>query len=125
MGNFQKHPDVSQAARVGEPTLVDPQLVSATSVVQDATRAMMGTSAGDKNSAAVETIKGPLAADQPAPRSDQPAPDPASGNPASGAAGVEVSAQAAQQDQLLPLQMRPVKLQPRPLHLPQRTIPTN
>jgi outer membrane protein assembly factor BamD len=92
MGNFQKHPDVSQAARVGEPTLVDPQLVSATSVVQDATRAMMGTSAGDKNSAAIETIKGPLAADQPAPRSDQPAPDPASANPASGsgAAGVEI-----------------------------------
>ena len=25
MGNFQKHPDVAQAARVGDPTLVDPK----------------------------------------------------------------------------------------------------
>src|SRR6202142_3276523 len=43
MGSFQKHPDVAQAARVGEPTLVDPEVVSATAVVQEATRAMMGT----------------------------------------------------------------------------------
>ncbi len=49
MGNFQKHPDVAQAARVGEPTLVDPQVVSATSVVQEVTRTMMGAAAGDKN----------------------------------------------------------------------------
>ena len=57
MGNFQKHPDVAQAARVGEPTLVDPQVVSATSVVQEATRAMMGgAAAGDKNSVAIETV---------------------------------------------------------------------
>jgi outer membrane protein assembly factor BamD len=87
MGNFQKHPDVAQATRVGEPTLVDPQVVSATSVVQDATRAMIG-GAADKNGVAIETVKGPLAADQPAPRSDQPAsetaPDPAS-SPAVGA----------------------------------------
>jgi len=73
MRNFQKHPDVAPAARVGDPTLVDPQLVSATSVVQDATRAMMGAAAGDKNSVSIETVgKGPLAPDQPAPRSDQP-----------------------------------------------------
>jgi outer membrane protein assembly factor BamD len=87
--NFQKHPDVAQASRVGEPTLVDPQVVSATSVVQDATKAMMGNApAGDKNSVAIETLgKGPLAPDQPAPRSDQPAAE----NPAgSAAAGVEV-----------------------------------
>ena len=43
MRNFQKHPDVAQASRIGEPTLVDPQVVSATSVLQDATKAMMGT----------------------------------------------------------------------------------
>ena len=77
MGNFQKHPDVAEAARVGEPTLVDPQMVSATSVVQEATRAMMGgAAAGDKNAVAIETVgKGALAADQPAPRSDTPAPE--------------------------------------------------
>jgi outer membrane protein assembly factor BamD len=89
MRNFQKHPDVAQASRVGEPTLADPQVVSATSVLQDATRAMMGSAApGDKNAVSIEAGgKGPLAPDQPAPRSDQPAPE----NPAgSAAAGVEV-----------------------------------
>jgi outer membrane protein assembly factor BamD len=77
MRNFQKHPDVAQSARVGEPTLVDPQVVSATSVVQEATRAMMGSaSAGGKNSVAIETLgTGAPRPDQPAPRSDTPAPE--------------------------------------------------
>jgi outer membrane protein assembly factor BamD len=74
--NFQKHPDVAQASRVGEPTLVDPQVVSATSVVQEATRAMMGSAAPGDNSVAIETVgNGPLKPDQPAPRSDNPAPE--------------------------------------------------
>jgi outer membrane protein assembly factor BamD len=77
MGNFQKHPDVSQAARVGDPTLVDPEVVSATSVVQEATRAMMGGAAPAGNgSVAIETVsKGALPPDQAAPRSDAPAPE--------------------------------------------------
>jgi len=76
MGNFQKHPDVAQAARVGEPTLVDPEVVSATSVVQEATRAMMGTPAAGDNSVAIETVgKGTPGPDQAAPRSDTPAPE--------------------------------------------------
>jgi outer membrane protein assembly factor BamD len=88
MRNFQKHPDVAQASRVGDPTLVDPQVVSATSVLQDATKAMMGNGAGDKGAVSIESGgKGPLAPDQPAPRSDQPAPDTAAG---SAAAGVEI-----------------------------------
>src|SRR5258708_33617555 len=72
MGNFQKHPDVAPAARVGEPTLVDPEVVSATAVVQEATRAMMGTSApGEKSSVAIETLGtgGGLRPPPPAPRS--------------------------------------------------------
>ena len=77
--NFQKHPDVAQAARVGEPTLVNPQVVSASAVVQEATRAMMGgTSTPDKNSVSIETIgKGAPPPDQAAPRSDTPLPEPA------------------------------------------------
>jgi outer membrane protein assembly factor BamD len=78
MGNFQKHPDVAPAARVGEPTLVDPEVVSATAVVQEATRAMMGSAAaGDKSSVAIETLGtgGAPRPDQPAPRSDMPAPE--------------------------------------------------
>ncbi len=90
MGNFQKHPDVAQAARVGEPTLVDPEVVSATSVVQEATRAMMGSAAPGDNSVAIETVgKGALPPDQPAPRSDAPAPETAvtpADNPAAPAA---------------------------------------
>src|SRR5436189_1018892 len=55
--NFQKHPDVLQATKVGDPTLVDPQMVSATEVVQKATRAMMGTSTpADNNAVSVEAI---------------------------------------------------------------------
>jgi outer membrane protein assembly factor BamD len=87
MRNFQKHPDVAQATRVGEPTLVDPQVVSATSVVQDATRAMIGAPAVDKNGVAIETVnKGALAPDQPAPRSDAPStPADSTGSPSVGA----------------------------------------
>jgi len=84
MRNFQKHPDVARASQVGDPTLVDPQVVSATSVLQDATRAMMGNTA-DKNAVSIEASgKGPLPPDQPAPRSDQ------SENPTGAAAGVEI-----------------------------------
>jgi outer membrane protein assembly factor BamD len=76
MGNFQKHPDMAQASKVGEPTLVDPEVVSATSVVQEATRAMMGTPAAGDNSVAIETVgKGAPGPDQAAPRSDAPAPE--------------------------------------------------
>jgi outer membrane protein assembly factor BamD len=93
MGNFQKHPDVAQAARVGEPTLVDPEVVSATTVVQEATRAMMGTAAPGDNSVAIETVgKGPLPPDQPAPRSDTPAPETsvtAADNPTAPATGTD------------------------------------
>ena len=72
MKTFDKHPDVAPAARVGEPTLVDPKEVSATEVVQQATRAAIGnTSSG--GTASVETLKsGALPTDQPAPRSDSP-----------------------------------------------------
>ena len=95
--NFQKHPDVAQASRVGEPTLVDPQVVSATTVVQEATRAMMGSAAPGDNSVAIETVgKGPLQPDQPAPRSDDPAPGTAAapaGSPAPDSAAPGAAAQ--------------------------------
>jgi len=72
MRNFQKHPDVAQATKVGDPTLVDPQMMSATEVVQRATRAMMGTPApSDNNAVSVEAVgKGAPPPDQAAPRSD-------------------------------------------------------
>jgi outer membrane protein assembly factor BamD len=76
MGNFQKHPDVAQATKVGEPTLVDPKMVSATDVVKQATHAMMANAGGSgNNTVSVETVKtGAPPPGQPAPRSDQAAP---------------------------------------------------
>ena len=78
MGNFQKHPDVAQATKVGDPTLVDPKPVSATEVVQQATRAMMGPAAAgsDKNAVSVETVgNGAPPPNEAAPRSDAPSGD--------------------------------------------------
>src|SRR5207237_8674287 len=70
--NFSKRPDTEQAAKGGDPTLVDPPMTSATEVVQQATRAMMGSGGGaDKNAVAIETVgNGAPQPSQPAPRSD-------------------------------------------------------
>ncbi len=73
MRNFSKHPDVAQASRVGEPTMVDPEPVSATAVMRQANGAMLGTAAG-KDAATVEEVHdGAPAANADAPRSDAPA----------------------------------------------------
>ena len=77
MRNFQKHPDVAQATKVGDPTLVDPQMVSATEVVQKAANAMRGTSTpADNNAVSIVTVgKGAPPANQAAPRSDTANPE--------------------------------------------------
>ena len=54
MGTFRKHPDVAQATRVGEPTLVDPKQTSAIDVVQAATKTLSGNSVGGNNAVSVE-----------------------------------------------------------------------
>src|SRR5690348_12512266 len=76
-GSFHKNPDVSEAARVGEPTLVDPKPVSATEVLQEATNVMRSAvtpAAADSNKASVDVIKsGTPGPNQPVPRSDAPA----------------------------------------------------
>ena len=72
MKSFAKHPNVAEATKVGEPTLVDPTPMSASQVVQQATRVAMG-GGSDSNSVSVETVKGGTPGpDQPAPRSDAP-----------------------------------------------------
>jgi outer membrane protein assembly factor BamD len=80
-GMFMKHPDVAQATKVGDPTLVDPTPVSATEVNRETVRAAMGT-AGDGHSVSIEKVdsSGLPAANEPAPRSDTPA-TPASNAP--------------------------------------------
>jgi outer membrane protein assembly factor BamD len=76
MGTFNRHPDTAAAAKVGEPTLVNPQMMSPTDVVNAANKAMIGSGGASlgNNSLSVETVgKGAPPADQPAPRSDAPA----------------------------------------------------
>jgi len=76
--NFEKRPDVNDAAHVGEPTLVDPKPVSASDVVRQATNAVMAPAArgGDSNAVSLEAMPtGPPPANQPVPHSDAtPAP---------------------------------------------------
>src|SRR5581483_9909347 len=76
-GSFHKNPDVSEAARVGEPTLVDPKPDSPTQVLQEATTAIKSAlppAAGESNKASVDVINnGTPGPNQPVPRSDAPA----------------------------------------------------
>jgi hypothetical protein len=70
LNGFEKHPDVAKAARVGDPTLVDPEPVTATGVVRQMTNAAMGSGADGK--LGVEKINGTVGPNQPTPRSDAP-----------------------------------------------------
>ena len=65
---FEKHPDVARAPRVGEPTMVDPEPVTATGVVREISNSLAGG-----NKVSVETTGGTVAPNQEAPRSDTPA----------------------------------------------------
>jgi len=66
----KKGPDVSEAARVGDPVLVDPTPISPRDVVTSEMRQALGPPAGE-HGLTVETVKdGATAANEPAPRSD-------------------------------------------------------
>jgi outer membrane protein assembly factor BamD len=70
MSVVKKGPDVAQAAKVGDPTLVDPTPVAARDVVTSSMRQAMGAPAGE-HGLLVETVKDATpAANEPAPRSD-------------------------------------------------------
>ncbi|MBV9609496.1 MAG: outer membrane protein assembly factor BamD, partial [Acidobacteria bacterium] len=75
MLNFHRHPDVSIATKVGDPTLVDPKQTSATDVAQQVSAAVRkgsGSGAGE-NSVAGEIIgTGAPRPNEPAPRSENP-----------------------------------------------------
>jgi outer membrane protein assembly factor BamD len=70
MSGFERHPNISPAARIGDPTLNDPTPVSASTLVQRAGRIAMGGKGTD--SLSVQTVNGTPAANEPAPRSDAP-----------------------------------------------------
>ena len=81
MMNFKKGPDVSQAAKVGEPTLVDPKQASAPEIVRSATASLMSAlNAATNATAQPGTGKAPPPENAAVPRSDaSAAADPASG----------------------------------------------
>jgi len=97
MGIVKKGPDVAQAAKVGEPTLVDPTPVSASDVVRGESIAAAGRDTGPKGTVGVEIVP-----DRPA---NEPAPDttPAGGTPF-GQPGAPANAQppAADPNELKP-----------------------
>jgi outer membrane protein assembly factor BamD len=89
MRTFSKHPEVPEAAKVGEPTLIDPAPVSATEVVQQAARTAISNGSGGGKALSIETVGGPPTANEAIPRSDAPptpdtapAPDATSGSSA-------------------------------------------
>jgi outer membrane protein assembly factor BamD len=75
MSGFEKHPDVSSATRIGDPTLNDPTPVPASDIVKAASRVAAGGKGND--SLSVQTIKGAPTESDPVPRSDTPTADPA------------------------------------------------
>src|SRR5450432_2987282 len=75
--NFHRRPNLDQASKVGEPTLVDPKIVSPTDVAEETVRVFSSaTGTPGPSKIGVETIKGPLGPSQNAPRSDAPAATP-------------------------------------------------
>jgi len=71
MSGFERHPDVSSATRIGDPTLTDPTPVPASDIVKAAGRVAAGGKGAD--SLSVTTVKGTPGPNDPAPRSDDPA----------------------------------------------------
>ena len=82
MGTLSKHPDVSAATRVGEPTLVDPEPLSANKMVEADQKFAVGKSSGNNAVSVVTVGTGAPPPSEPAPRSDAQAPQTApSGDP--------------------------------------------
>jgi outer membrane protein assembly factor BamD len=69
MLNFVKRPDMLQASKIGEPTLLDPKPTNATDIVKSAMNAASGATSSAKVGA--EVVKdGEIPKNQPIPRSD-------------------------------------------------------
>jgi outer membrane protein assembly factor BamD len=72
MSVVKKGPDVSQAAKAGEPPLVDPTPVAANQASTETARRAMGVGGGDHDVSATVINGGTPGANEPAPRSDAP-----------------------------------------------------
>jgi outer membrane protein assembly factor BamD len=76
LGNFKHGPDVSASARVGEPTMVEPQPIDPSAIVRDANREVMASAQGGgaPGTVSVETVKGD--GSTPGPNAPPPSSDP-------------------------------------------------
>ena len=71
MENFKHGPDLSEATKVGEPTLVDPKQASAPEMVRSFTSDVRGALGISTTSSGVEKISGPVSTENaPVPRSE-------------------------------------------------------
>jgi outer membrane protein assembly factor BamD len=66
LANLEKHPDVTKASHVGDPTMVDPEPVTAMQVV----KGLAAAAQGGENKVSAETTSGPARPSEAAPRSD-------------------------------------------------------
>ena len=110
MENFHRGPDVSEATKIGEPTLVDPKQASAPDIVREANSSVTSilSSAGVGNTVSVEKVNSgaPPAANAPIPHSDatpgtSSAP-PAAGDSANGTAPPPATANTEMKNDLAP-----------------------
>jgi len=82
MSAFGRHPDVTAAARVGDPSLQNQDLISAKALVEATNRVLAGQTAD--HSVKITQVKGVPTENQPAPTSENPNPQasPSNTNPA-------------------------------------------
>jgi len=127
MSTFRKHPDTSQASKVGEPTLVNPEMVDAHGIVQRASAVMAnganGGGGGGKLGAEVVGT-GSVGANQEAPRTGDVAdPTPQAEAPAPAQTPAEAPAQTRIPD---PNELVPnANSQPDPNELKPNVTPDN
>ena len=95
MENFRRGPDVSDATKVGDPTLVDPKQSSAPDMVRAANTSVIGSMIGS-NKVGVERVENGAvpAANAPAPRSDTEGAPAAGSTPTTGSGAVSGGAES-------------------------------
>jgi outer membrane protein assembly factor BamD len=114
LNGFEKHPDVSNASHVGDPTMVDPEPVTAIGVVREMATAAGAGSASNKVGVETVNVNGKVAPNQEAPRSDDPAPATTADSPIATVPGEPGSAPdpAAAAAELKPSAADPNELKP-------------